>query len=185
MKYSQKDEQDYILKAVEFMETGCFLDIGAYDGYNYSNTMCLVERGWWGVMVEPGLEAFQALLARHGGNEKIDLVHGAVGDGSMQPFWNNTRTYSTTSIDNRDRFINEGFSPRYWVPTLKILQLLERGPYDVVSIDTEGTSVAVMRDLLLIATPKVICVEHDGAWVEIPSGYKTVMQNEENIIFVR
>jgi hypothetical protein len=103
----------------------------------------------------------------------------------MQPFWNNTRTYSTTSIDNRDRFINEGFSARYWVPTLRILDLLERGPYDVVSIDTEGTSVAVMRDLLLVATPKVICVEHDGAWVEIPNGYKTVMQNEENIIFVR
>jgi len=103
----------------------------------------------------------------------------------MQPFWNNTRTYSTTSIDNRDRFINEGFSMRYWVPTLKILQLLERGPYDVVSIDTEGTSRDIMEDLLLIASPKVICVEHDGTKVSIPSGYKIVMENEENIIFVR
>ena len=81
MKYSQKDEQDYILRAVEGIITGTFLDIGAYNGEDYSNTMCLVERGWSGIMVEPGLEAFQALLARHGRANNLKLIHATVGDG--------------------------------------------------------------------------------------------------------
>ena len=190
--YSQKDEEAYILRAVEGMETGTFLDIGAYDGLNYSNTMALVDRGWKGIMVEPGLEAFDRLLYHHGGNDKLTLIHAAVGDGKWTQFWNNTTTFSTTLASNRDRFHFEGFAPPYLIPTVTVDDLLLHlsSPHiDVLSIDTEGTSVDVFRSCGSWR-PKVACVEHDGRVDECKQiaesrHYSLMMQNEENIIFVR
>ena len=52
MIYSQHNEQ---LIIEEFFQGRVlkFLDIGAYDGMNYSNTLRLLELGWRGVLVEP------------------------------------------------------------------------------------------------------------------------------------
>lgn len=203
--YSQKNEEAVILQAVGD-RIGRFLDIGSYDGVTYSNTMALVERGWEGVMVEPGLEAFQKLLKNHGGNPKLQLVHAAVspfGSAGLTQFWNNPATFSTTNEHNRDRFIHEGFAPPFWVASVTIQEVLAAvpGEMNVLSIDTEGTSV----DLLFaypfeigLYRPWVVCVEHD-AWsncvwdmprllsiIEFMTGhgYKLEHSNEENVIFV-
>jgi|SRR5579859_3196377 len=189
--YSQKDEEAHILRAVEGIEAGTFMDIGAYDGYNYSNTMRLVERGWRGIMVEPGLEAFQALLERHGSNKNLTLVHAAIGSGEMTKFWNNPRTFSTTHEPNTERFKFEGFAEPYLVPTVTSYQVLRAAGFsklDVLSIDTEGTSLSVIAQFPFeLFTPRVVCVEHDGGISSLPGmlGYRIAMRNEENIIFVR
>lgn len=194
--YSQKNEEEVILRIVGD-HVGTFLDIGAYDGYHYSNTMALVERGWSGTMVEPGLEAFQALLARHGGNPNLTLIHAPIQDSAWEliRFWNNTKTFSTTSKKNRDRFIHEGFSQSFWVPAISIGSLvigtnfLIATDFDAVSIDTEGTSVDLFKAYPLWANkPLVFCVEHDGRVDECKEfaaqwGYRLVMGNEENLIF--
>jgi len=191
MGFSQKNEDDIILQHVG--PIGCFLDVGAFDGVNYSNTMALVERGWYGFMVEPGLDAFQALLKNHGGNKNLTLVHAAVGDGRITQFWHNSRTFSTTLESNRDRFLCEGFGEPFWVPTITWDQLLGMKPgiINVLSIDTEGTSVDLFKSFPFASyQPKVVCVEHDGRVDECQEfarsvGYHGIMQNEENLIFGR
>lgn len=193
MRYSQKDEQDWILRSVEHIQNGTFLDIGAYDGINYSNTRALVERGWSGVMVEAGLQAFLKLLENYQNNDKVTLVHGAVGlDRGLVPFWNCPTTFSTTESRNHDKFIHEGFSKRFYVPALTLEQLWHGVcPFaiDVLSIDTEGTSVDLFKAFLMggFCKPRCICVEHDGRTDEVLTfaaqyGYRTIMQNEENWI---
>src|SRR5277367_3528293 len=93
--YSQNDEQRHILEAME-SQVGRFLEIGAYDGHTFSNTMALVERGWSGVLVEPGVDAFKGLLEWHGKNEKLTLVHAAVGcNRGLVKFWNSADALST------------------------------------------------------------------------------------------
>lgn len=42
---------------------GIFLEIGAYDGFNYSNSWGLLMRGWTGILVEPVPEYFEILRA--------------------------------------------------------------------------------------------------------------------------
>lgn len=201
--WSQKNEEAVILKAVG-SRIGRFLDIGAYDGVTYSNTMALVERGWEGILVEPGLEAFLALLGNHGNNPKLTLVHAALGTcrpGHMTKFWNNPATFSTTENGNRERFKHEGFSPQFWVPTIPATELLLcfPGPVDVLSIDTEGSSLDLLYAFPFELVPWVVCVEHD-AWrpdtqwdmqrlkkiIEFMAerGYRLEHSNEENAIFV-
>lgn len=194
--HSQKDEDLAIMKLVGDKTGGRFLDIGAYDGIHYSNTYALVERGWLGVMVEPGLEAFQGLLANLGGNERVRLIHAAVGTLSqwcLTRFWNNPRTFSTTQIETQGRFLCEGFSAPYMMPMIPLDVLFHtREPFDVVSIDTEGTSVDLFRHMLddLHCEPYVICVEHDGRLKEVKKcaaehGYMIAYENQENYVMVR
>jgi FkbM family methyltransferase len=97
--YSQYDEQEQILKVVADIPAseGSFIDVGAFDGENYSNTMALVELGWQGVMVEPALSACTRLLARHGGSDRVTIVHAVVGlNHGLVKFWNEPETYSST-----------------------------------------------------------------------------------------
>lgn len=191
--HSQKDEDFAIAKSVEHIQNGRYLEIGAYNGVDYSNTWFLTEqRGWSGVMVEAGLHAFIKLLENHGGNDKITLIHGAVGvnGAALQQFWNCPTTFSTTEKGNYNKFIHEGFSPQYWVPTLSLSTIMAvAGSIDVLSIDTEGTSVEIFKAFTSIgyAKPRCICVEHDGRVDEVLGhaamyGYRQIMGNEENIV---
>ncbi len=183
---------------MEHIQNGRYLEIGAYNGIDYSNTWFLTEqRGWSGVMVEAGLHAFIKLLENHGANERITLVHAAVvgnGDSNINaciPFWENAATFSTTEESNRDRFHFEGFSRPFYVTALSIEWLIQTfpGPIDVLSIDTEGTSVDLFKRFLDMRTikPRCICVEHDGRVDEVLEhaakyGYRQIMGNEENIV---
>jgi FkbM family methyltransferase len=191
--YSQKDEEYYITRAVSGM-VGTFIDVGAYDGLTYSNTRCLVERGWRGLMVEPGLDAFKTLLDKYEDETNIILVHGVLSCAGehLTNFWHNPRTFSTTLPEVRDQFIHEGFSRSYITPTTSWNALLTLCPTpDVVSIDTEGTSVALFENLMMRdVRPLVICVEHEGKisrCLQLASRfrYKVVMQNEENFVLER
>lgn len=191
--YSQTDEDAVILRAVG-TRVGRFLDIGAYDGQRYSNTYALVERGWEGVLVEPGLEAFVGLLKNLGENPKVQLVHAPIVPFGKRvvPFWNNPRTFSTTEESNTRKFHFEGFAPKFWTGGVTFQELLAAlpGPVDVLSIDTEGSSVELFEEYFrwIPIRPWVVVVEHDGEVERVREfaalrGYKEIHANPENLIF--
>lgn len=192
--YSQRDEEAHILAEFADQPPGRFLDIGAYDGVNYSNTMCLVERGWSGVMCEPAIEAFRGLMDNHAANPKLTLVHAAIGDkpSRLAQFWHNPTSISTTEIKNRDRFGAADFEPPFYIPLVHLDWILTAFPtdYDFVSIDTEGTSVDLFRCLLGFeeVKPRMICVEFDDRKAEAMhlaqiNGYHFVAETAENLLF--
>ena len=59
---SQYNEEEIILKELGESAAGSFLDIGAWHPTIFSNTRCLIERGWHGVIVEPSPGPFMNLL---------------------------------------------------------------------------------------------------------------------------
>ncbi len=195
-RYSQRNEQEHILRAVQYLEPSAFLDIGAYDGLTFSNTRALVEQGWIGAMVEPGLDAFQKLLRNYGESPAgIELINAAVSTvRHLEPFWNNPTCYSTTEGANLRKWKpTEPFSRRYYVPTITFEDL---APYigdflEVVSIDTEGTSVELLLYFPMEKyRPKVFIVEHDGRLDTCLNFaqrycYDIVMENAENVVIVR
>ncbi|HVI10427.1 MAG TPA: FkbM family methyltransferase [Candidatus Binatia bacterium] len=196
MSYSQNDEEAEILKIVGADPAGVFLDIGAYDGITRSNTLALIRRGWRGALVEPSIYAFERLLARHGANGALWLILALVArDRGIRKFWNsNGDGVSTTEEDHFEKWKNAAsFNHPVYVPTVTISELLNEFEFlreaDVVSIDTEGTSVAIFASFpLWICRPRVFCVEKDGSPAILEGyargfGYQKVYESGENIVF--
>jgi hypothetical protein len=192
--YSQNDEERWILEALEG-QTGTLLDIGAYNGRTRSNSLALIERGWGGVLVEPGLTPFRDLLDLHGGNENLKLVHALVGAHmTIERLWFSEDGLTTTSADNYRTWKEQAnFSPIAYMPQVTILQLMLEFPAlthaEFVTIDAEGTSARIFLSWPMAMTkPKVFCVEHDNRieeLMEFAKGYRCVYQNGENIVMVR
>ena len=194
--YSQSEEERHILGAVG--EPASFLDIGANDGRFASNTLALVERGWAGVLVEASYHAFGNLLKHHGENQKLRLVQAAVGvDHRLVPFWE-AGLLSTTEPQNFMNWRGQvQYSEPYLLPQVTVGDLidafpsiLDGGRLQVVSIDTEGTSVEIFRNWPWDRSkPKVIVLEYDRAleWLIAKAGYlgyDIVYTSKENVVMV-
>lgn len=58
-KYSQSGQDEWVLSIIK--DKGYFVDMGAFDGELFSNTLRLEENGWWGLCIEPNPINFELL----------------------------------------------------------------------------------------------------------------------------
>jgi len=191
--YSQNDEEKFILEAVGG-EPGVFLDIGAWDGKTFSNTAALVDRGWWGVLVEPSPSSFNTLLARYGSNPNLQLVHAAIGtDAGLVKWWDaGGDGVSTTSQEHHALWKDTAnYFPPYYLAQITLLDLWEMFPEvrkaGVISIDTEGTSGELFKVARGLFSPKVWVVEYDlkdAELIEYAHNYECVHKSSENLVLV-
>jgi len=191
--YSQQGEQEHILANTPAV--GRFLDIGAYHAKIFSNTRALYERGWSGVMIEPSPGPFESLLREYGNEDRVTLICAAVSVGGegLVTLYATQDALSTTDkkwyrdLMKRDGY-NGGFYGSFRIPTIDVVDLDEFGPFDFVSVDTEGTSEAIAEDAVLSlgVLPKCICSEQTKpTQLVIDLGYKVVYQNGTNVIYVK
>lgn len=192
--YSQNDEEKYILEAVGD-QPGVFLDIGAWDGKTFSNTAALVDRGWSGVLVEPSPSSFNALRERYGDNPRLQLVHAAVGQfcGLVQ-WWDTGGDGVSTSSEKHFKAWDgtAKFNPPYFIAQITAACLIDsiQENIDVISIDTEGTSIPILEELLRYhVSAKVIVVEYDlqdEALTKFAQtyGFEPVYKSSENLVLV-
>jgi FkbM family methyltransferase len=94
MNYSQYGEQEFILNYFGDKK-GVFIDIGAADGINNSNTKKLIENGWCGLLVEPTPVNYNKLLELYSDNNSIIVENCGCGDTSEE---------SIFYIDNNDEY---------------------------------------------------------------------------------
>jgi FkbM family methyltransferase len=194
VSYSQGEEQKHILAALTGVYGGRFLDIGAFHATQLSNTRALYEFGWSGVMIEPSPEPFLGLLREYGSVPRIQLICGAVGaERAIAKFHATADALTTSSEESYARWHKAAvFYGSFYAPVIALEELLHQfGDFDFVSIDTEGTSVALFHALLGTAMrPRCICVEHDGQADECRSrdaaaGYRELYFCGENLVFAR
>jgi hypothetical protein len=154
---------------------GSFLDIGAGDGFVQSNTCCLAELGWSGVMVEPSLSQLQWLIDRHGKNPLIEILPMAVfpwppgvppGVDDQVCEFHDARDFSTVLKSQVDLIttLSEGDIKfrRRLVPYISVFQLtkvLGRNTFDFVNVDVEGMTLDVFGAVLGEIAPEMVCVE--------------------------
>lgn len=190
--YSQRDEEKYILSNLP--ATGRFLDIGAYNGKTFSNTLALVEKGWKGVCVEPSPEAFVQLLQLHRSNNNITLVNALAGfNWCLRKFHSSADAVATSEQSNYDKWKKNAAFREIFIPELPISELIRvhPGPYDFVNIDTEGSSWPLLQSIDLKAmNVKLLCVEFDSFFGAVTKhleslGFKTIYHNSENILAKR
>jgi len=191
--YSQNGEQAIILKFFEnhgIIDN--FLDIGAFNGVDMSNTMGLVKSGWCGVCLEPSKLAFEALQNTHRDKSHIRcmnlalakdtgtiLLYDAGGDGAsttvekLKTQWENGACAKFTEVQAQSISAKD--------------LLKDVGEYhDFVNIDTEWTSAENLFRLLEAGLDfNLLCVEHDddpqGIIAKLPDGIVVHAQNSVNL----
>lgn len=192
--YSQNDEQTAILAACPEL-SGKFLDIGAWNAFDKSNTRALFERGWSGVLVEPSPEPFAGLLEEYRNSDRVSLVNALVGfDTNKVPMYVTADAVSTTHEPTYQKW--KGYATYRPEPIHVQAVTLEHlfgqhGSFDFVSIDAEGMSVDLFHRLLALGhRPKCICLEYDDRMPEAMNAatrarYVATYSSAENIVLVR
>jgi FkbM family methyltransferase len=191
---------------------GSLVEVGAYDGEYLSNSSCLLERGWSGLLVEPVPHLAQSCRERYSSRTDINIHQSAVGDIEATVTMHFMGTMSTISPD-----LKEEVSKRPWakgllksahdieveVQTLdRILQQYgtQQG-FDLLIVDVEGYEAQVMNSFNLdFWQPKMIIIEladfhpfQDSGRIESSttslsiesSGYRIIYKDFINTIFLR
>jgi len=196
MKFSQKDEEKYILEHFKGKTDGRFLDIGAYTGVEFSNTRALALLGWSGVLVEPSPKCFPILFKNYEGNKKVTFINLAIGSHCGETeFYDSGGAVATTIKESYERWkgIQLDFE-KITVPMIDVARLLQLvgSSFEFISIDTEGMDLEILNQLaeFKFCDASMLCVEYGNNAERmfellIPRGYKPIYSNDENIIFIK
>ena len=198
MSYSQNNEEAVILELFKDRPTGRFLDIGAWNGKNLSNTCRLAELGWSGLCVEPSPKPFVDLLALHGDNPKIQLLNCALTAGTeLLEFYDSSGDAVSTACPAHAEKWEKGSQVRYkkfWIQTLALPILWQKFGFDFefINLDVECLNWQLFQALPFaeLTDTRAICVEHDGYSAQMKSlaagfGFTEKAWNGENLILAR
>ncbi len=167
--WSQNGEQQIILNHLkDFKGVGRFLDIGAYNGTDLSNTRALLEMGWSGVLVEPNPYNLVPLMdsCREFGERAI-IIAAAVG--RPQPFERLFLDDSpgrgwTATISGSLPGIIQPSPTMLCVPVIPVGDLMPLGPFQVIGIDAEWMDGEILRQFTAdhLKYCKVFIIEPGG-----------------------
>jgi FkbM family methyltransferase len=198
--YSQNQEEKYILDYFKSFK-GNLLDIGANDGFTFSNSRALMERGWRGDLIEPSKLAFQKLADLYANNNNATLWNLAVTleNGPIEFYEsgpligkNDISLVSTAKVTELARWKNIEFNPTtvQSITIETLFQYAHNPKWDFITIDIEGLDYDILKEIDLTYT-KLVCVEHNGIEVEKyidyceEFGMKLIYQSGENILMAK
>lgn len=196
--YSQNNEEQFILSHFENANNGRFLDIGAFDGKTFSNTLALLERGWSGVMVEPSPSVIPALhknIEQYAG--RVTVIEKAIvtGESGVYTFHDSQGDAVGTLNDaHRDKWSTAIQYRPLSVIGINVNEFFDLVGFnfDFVNIDIEGNNLELIKAINWekMQSVSMICVEHDYKYSEIGyqlavHGFKEILRNSENMIFTR
>lgn len=161
-------------------KSGFFVDIGAADGYDCSNTSCLAEAGWGGIMIEPVPEYFESCKKRYLSYPRISVLDFAVSNQNGKKNLLKSSLMSTleTSGMPYDRALehNDGQIIVNCKTLDSILEQYNISEIDILSLDVEGHEMSVLQSFdILRYKPKLCIIElHECLCPErkIFSGFK-------------
>lgn len=149
--YSQAGQDRWVIAMrAPKVTPGFFVDLGAYDGVQTSNTKALAERGWRGICVEANEEYWNKLVEAR--SKDSHCLHAAVsGDQGGVVHWSGqTETSDATAPE----------TPRYSLSY--ILDLCAAPPViDYMSMDIEGMELEVLAAYDFSRQINLMTVEHN------------------------
>lgn len=169
---------DIYEKYLGYKTNGRFVEVGAFNCVNWSNTKMLADIGWSGVYIEPNNCMLQECANLYRGNDKIWVIGCACGNEThLDQFGVISRLYlggslSTTRVSRISEYKAIGWASfsapeekkfSYIVSTTldNVLNNIDWKPeFDVLVIDTEGTELQVIAGTdLKFWMPKMVIVE--------------------------
>jgi len=196
MSYESQDGQDkFVLEHLGQMRGGYFVDIGAHDGQNLSNTYVLEEQfGWTGLLIDADPKIIDMLRQ----TRKSTVVHETLWSTSCEMEFKSIEggTLSGLAATLTHSKALKRDSKSYFVTTKTLDKVLDQygcpAHINYMSIDIEGAEYEVLSTYSFSRTFDVISVEHlrhKDKIVEIldKNGYqeaKTILEGNETI-FIR
>ena len=196
-EYTSQLNQDVFALLVNQFRPGFFLEIGANDGFTFSNTVFL-ERvfGWRGVLVEANPKYKASLSLRKGALAVIRAVSTQQGSASFADAGLYGSLNATTDGSHERHTDN---APTITVDCATLQQILSDADaprrIDFLSIDVEGGEVAIIEQMIAVKNRfRCGCIEHNSRAKDymliknllIDAGYKLMWerQTEQDIFFV-
>jgi FkbM family methyltransferase len=147
-------------EAFGYKTDGTFVEVGAYDGYQYSHTWGLAKIGWRGVYVEPVWELAQKCRDHHKNNNVI-VVQSAAGskEGESELFIDEFSCCGSTMNPTVCK------NPKKVQVTVELLDDIlfrtkVKPSFELLSIDVEYNEVEVLKGFSLdLWRPKLIMIE--------------------------
>lgn len=191
--HSQNEEEKYILEICEGV-TARFLDIGAWNAETFSNTRALFELGWGGILIEPSPGPVKELAKAYRNFERVQVIATAItveGGPLTLAVTDDAVTGAADGPTVTKWWQSGGYYGKITVPSLSMRSFFEKwgGEFEMISIDTEGSSVDLFAEMIQIGPrPRCVVVEHDSRFVELSAwaqkgNYQMVYENGENRVY--
>lgn len=185
--FSQHDEEKWVLRHAG--KPGKFLDVGANDGVTFSNTHALALNGWTGVCIEPSPYCLGPLIKTYPDVRNFTIIAAALGDKlGLIDFWSTDGMVSTTEKSAMDKWRKHSTFRLIMMPQITWADVAALGPFQMINIDTEGTSLQLLDSMpvALKEAARVVVVEHNGDRnsLHVPAGWKQVYDSPENAVLV-
>ena len=130
--YSQSNQDKWVLEKLASKTNGVFVDIGAYDGIQTSNTYTLEKYyNWNGICIEANSEIYQRLIK----NRNCINVYGAISN------------YRGDCSFSSDRISNEGVKTPCFLLNDILEKNLKDNIIDYLSLDVEGHEFFILETI--------------------------------------
>jgi FkbM family methyltransferase len=165
---AQNGEDRWLDDFFEHKRNGFFIEVGAFDGVNLSNTYHFEQIGWTGVLIEPDPDKAALCRSSRPGSRTYQCAAAGSPEISEVTFFRVEagEVYSTTRLthDHARRIDQMGLASKPLSVPAKtldsIIQEVGAPAIDFVSIDVEGAEMEVLRGFDIRRwQPTVVVVE--------------------------
>jgi len=147
-----KDLGKIYLDYFGYIKNGFFIDVGAFDGLNFSNTAGLAKAGWSGIMYEPVDDYYKDCVKNYRDYNNVEIINICIGNkigvidfivaGTLSTYsdWHSKTAYWKdcykdsykvfSNITTLDKSLEENFV---------------RQNFEVLNIDVEGSETEVLE----------------------------------------
>jgi FkbM family methyltransferase len=203
--YSQNDEQSVIENYFGDFK-GIVWDFGCNDGMTLSNSYHLLKnKGWKGILVDASETCIKKAKIAHNNRSDIQFLNIGISDQNGEFEFNESGSHLTSS----DVALVSSFKPEIvqrWQSTTSYSKKMVRcydfqsflnelaiyKTADCITIDVEGLDYEILSAIDLYKTKtNLVCVEYNSKEPEKYTqycwkfGFKLILKNSENLIFVK
>lgn len=151
ISYAQNFEDVMLWRALQQVDQGFYIDVGANDPVVDSVTKALYDRGWHGVNLEPVPRYYHDLARQRPNDINLQQAAGAA-PGSFTLYEVETvRGWGTLDANMAEQYRRQGYSvleiPVFVTTLSDICQRYVTGEIHVLKIDVEGVEEQVLRGM--------------------------------------
>ena len=162
--FSQISQDLFVLDTLSYKKNGFFIEVGAGDGVNLSNTY-LLERdyNWTGILIEPSRNFYNKCCVSR---KSIVINKLLLNVPQLTLKFYEKKVGEFSHSEGYGSILASEILLEYDVETIKFENLFKtfssKPSIDFLSIDTEGSEPEILKSIdFLVHRPLVICIEHN------------------------
>ena len=151
--YSQLNQDINVLKFLNYKKNGFFIELGAVDGVNLSNTLLLENKyNWTGMLIEPDKNEYNKLITNRKNCICLNELVDEVSNLKKEFIYNESEQMLSGIVDTIDKErIKNHNTKTVTLITITLTDLLNKynapNIIDFLSLDTEGSELDILKGI--------------------------------------